>query len=152
MTRKTTRPSFEQVLDVLRKHSFTVSPFQGVPNGQLVSKSGAAAILVPSHDEFAGPASFFERPGILVKGEVARLLDRGYQKFIKTHQYEFPATASQLQAIHTFSEELTELIGGESLYNQSLGTTSDVYEYDRVRGREDEAPAPKQPWELASGH
>ena len=87
-----------------------------------------------------------------MRGEVARLLDRGYQKFIKTHQYELPATASELHAIHTFSEEVTELIGGKSLYNQSLGTTSDVYEYDRLRGREDEAPAPKRPWELASGH
>jgi len=62
------------------------------------------------------------------------------------------ATAGQLHAIHSFSEELTKLMGGESLYNQSLGTTSDVYEYDRLRGREDEAPAPKRPWELETGH
>jgi len=152
MTRKTARPTFAQVLETLRKHGFTVSPFPGAPNGQLVSKSGAAAILVPSQDEFRGSASFFERPGILVRGEVARLLDRGYQKFIKTSQYELPATASQLHAIHTFSEELTELMGGESLYNQSLGTTSDVYEYDRLRGREDETAAPRRPWELTGGH
>jgi hypothetical protein len=152
MSRKTLRPSFDQVLETLHTHGFAVSPFQGVPNGQLVSKSGAAAILVPSNDEYGGSASFFERPGILVRGELARLLDRGYQKFIKTPKYELPASASQLHAIHTFSEELTKLIGGESLYNQSLGTTSDVYEYDRLRGREDEAPAPKRPWELVSGH
>jgi hypothetical protein len=152
MSRKTNRPSFDQVLATLRSHGFAVSPFQGAPNGQLVSKSGVAAILVPSNDTFGGSASFFERPGILLRGEVARLLDRGYQKFIKTHQYELPASASELHAIHTFSEEVTELIGGESLYNQSLGTTSDVYEYDRLRGREDEAPVPKRPWELASGH
>ncbi len=152
MPRKTVRPNFDQVLETLRTHGFAISPFQGVTGGQLVSKSGVAAILVPSLQEQSGPVSFFERPGILVRGEVARLLDRGYQKFIKTDQYELPATASQLHAIHTFSEELTKLIGGESLYNQSLGTTSDVYEYDRLRGREDEAPAPKRPWELASGH
>jgi hypothetical protein len=152
MSRKTARPSFDQILETLRAHGFTVSPFQGVPNGQLASKSGAAAILVPSNDANGGPVSFFERPGILLRGEVARLLDRGYQKFIKTHQYELPATASELHAIHTFSEELTKLIGGESLYNQSLGTTSDLYEYDRLRGREDEVPAPKRPWELARGH
>jgi hypothetical protein len=152
MPRKTIRPSFDQVMETLRSHRFTVSSFNGVPGGMLVSKSGVAAILVPSRDDQSGPASFFERPGILVRGEVARLLDRGYQKFIKTHQYELPATASQLQAIHTFNEELTMLIGGGSLYNESLGTTSDVYEYDRLRGREDEAPAPKRPWELASDH
>ena len=93
----------------------------------------------------SGPESFFA-------GEVARLLDRGYQKFIKTSQFELPATASQLHAIHTFSEELTQLTGGISLYNESLGTTSDLYEYDRLRGREDEVPAPKRPWELESGH
>ena len=87
-----------------------------------------------------------------MRGEVARLLDRGYQKFIKTSQFELPATASQLHAIHAFSEELTQLTGGISLYNESLGTTSDLYEYDRLRGREGEAPAPKRPWELADGH
>ncbi len=152
MSKKPARLTFDQALQSLRTHGFTVSPFQGVQSGQLVSKSGAAAILVPSNDPNGEPVSFFERPGILVRGEVARLLDRGYQKFIKTHQYELPATASQLHTIHTFSEELTKLIGGESLYNQSLGTTSDVYEYDRLRGREDEVPAPKRPWELASGH
>ena len=152
MSKKLTPITFEQALQSLRTHGFTVSPFPGTPNGQLVSKAGVAAILVPSRDEQGVRVSFFERPGILIRGEVARLLDRGYQKFIKTHQYELPATASQLHAIHTFSEELTNLIGGESLYNQSLGTTSDVYEYDRLRGREDETPAPKRPWELASGH
>ena len=84
--------------------------------------------------------------------EVARLLDRGYQKFIKTSQYELPASASQLHAIHAFHEELTQLMGGVSLYNESLGTTSDLYEYDRLRGREELQPAPARPWELTGGH
>jgi hypothetical protein len=57
-----------------------------------------------------------------------------------------------LQAIHTFSEELKLLIGDMSLYNESLGTTSDLYEYDRLQGREVEQPAPASPWELADGH
>jgi len=152
MPRKTLRPSFDQVLETLRTHGFAVSAFSGIAGGALVSKAGVAGVLVPSGDKEGGPAAFAERPGILVRGEVARLLDRGYQKFIKTSQYELPATAAQLHAIHTFSEELTELSGGISLYNQALGTTSDVYEYDRLRGREDEGPLPKRPWELASGH
>jgi hypothetical protein len=152
MPKKNVRPSFDQVLDTLRTHGFAVSAFGGVPNGQLVSKHGAAAVLVPAKGEWSGPVALAEHPGILVRGEVARLLDRGYQKFIKTSQYELPATALQLQAIHTFSEELTQLTGGISLYNESLGTTSDVYEYDRLRGREDETPAAKRPWELTDGH
>ena len=152
MPRETIHPSFDQALEALRAHGFDVSAFKDVQGGMLVSKSGVAAVVVPARNNGSGPVAFAEHPGILVRGEVARLLDRGYQKFIKTSQYELPATAAQLHAIHAFSEELTQLTGGISLYNESLGTTSDVYEYDRLRGREDEAPAPKRPWELASGH
>ena len=64
------------------------------------------------------------------------MLDRGYQKFIRSSHYELPASASQLQAIHQFSEELKQLTGVISLYNESLGTTSDLYQYDRLKGRE----------------
>lgn len=152
MPRKPVVQSFDQVLQTLRAHNFEVSTFKGVQGGMLVSKSGAAAVIVPTPNAEKGPVAFAEHPGIFVCGEVARLLDRGYQKFIKTPQYELPATAAQLHAIHTFSEELTQLTGGISLYNESLGTTSDVYEYDRLRGREDEAPAPKRPWEPSDGH
>jgi hypothetical protein len=119
----------------------------------LVTKYGAGAVIVPARDMEGGPATFAERPGVLIRGEIARLLDRGFQKFIKTSQYELPATANQLHAIHQFQEELTQLIGGTSLYNQSLGTTSDLYEYDRLRGREQDAEAPgRRPWELTEGH
>ena len=61
---------------------------------------------------------------------------RGYQKFIKTSKLEIPATADHLRAIHEFTEELNEAIGATSLYNQALGTTSNVYHYDRVKGRD----------------
>jgi hypothetical protein len=79
-------------------------------------------------------------------------LDRGYQKFIKSSQYELPASASQLQLIHAFSEELKLVTGAVSLYNESLGTTSDVYRYDRLKGREAVQPKAAQPWVLADGH
>ena len=153
MARKTNRPTFEQILQTLKAHTFNVAPFAGVAGSVLVSKDGAAAVLAPAKDgEFGPAAAFVEHPGILVRGEVARLLDRGYQKFIKNSQFELPATADQLHAIHAFSEELTQLIGGNSLYNESLGTTSDVYQYDRLRGREHEQPRPRRPWELTGGH
>lgn len=153
MARKTVRRSFEQATESLRAHGFEVSSFGGVPGGMLVAKYGAGAVIVPARDMEGGPATFAERPGVLIRGEIARLLDRGFQKFIKTSQYELPATANQLHAIHQFQEELTQLIGGTSLYNQSLGTTSDLYEYDRLRGREQDAEAPgRRPWELTEGH
>jgi hypothetical protein len=154
MTRKSRNPNFDQTLTILRDHSFDVTPFPAIANGVLVSKHGAAAVLVPTEGKDAerSPAAFAIHPGALVGGQVARLLDRGYQKFIKTAQYELPASARQLQAIHLFSEELSQLTGGISLYNESLGTTSDLYEYDRLKGREAEEPAAARSWELTAGH
>jgi hypothetical protein len=151
MARKPRNANFDQALEILRAHAFTVEPFAGVAGGVLVSKQGAAAVLV------AGPtkevaAAFAVRPGALVQGEVARLLDRGYQKFLKTAKYELPATAVQLEAIHRFDEEMKLLIGATSLYNESMGTTSDLYEYDRLKGREAEEAAPMRPWESVAGH
>lgn len=157
MKRKSSNPSFDQMLDLVRSHGFDVAPYAGLAGGVLVSKNGAGAVLVPiprtqDKDAESAAAAYAVHPGIVVRDEVARLVDRGYQKFIKTSQYELPASALQLQAIHSFSEELKQLIGEISLYNESLGTTSDVYLYDRLMGRDEAEVTPVQPWELTGGH
>ncbi|MGA8779992.1 MAG: hypothetical protein WB567_04540, partial [Terracidiphilus sp.] len=109
MRRKSRNRNFDQLVELLRANGFEVTPFAGVTGAVLTTKHGVGAALVPvqpakgSSDPAAG---FAVHPGIMVKGEVTRLLDRGYQKFIKSSQYELPATAHQLQAIHQFSEEL----------------------------------------------
>jgi hypothetical protein len=155
MKRKSSHPNFDQTLELLRAHAFEVAPYAGVAGGMLVTKHGAGAVLVPApktKDADGVTAALAIHPGVMVRGEVGRLLDRGYQKFIRSSQYEIPATAQQLQAIHSFSEELKQLTGATSLYNESLGTTSDVYRYDRLVGREAEKPEPGAPWELTNGH
>ena len=151
MARKAKHASFEQMLDALRTQGFEVTPFSGVPNGMKVAKGGVAAVVAPG-SAFDEAARLAVTPGIVVRGEIARLLDRGYQKFIKTAQFELPAMASQLHAIHTFTEELNQVTGSLGLYNESLGTTSDLYQYDRLRGREASQAAPVRPWELSEGH
>jgi hypothetical protein len=155
MARKTRTLSFPEILDALRVRAFDVAPFKGVADGMTVSKGGVAAVLVPGNTDpkwESGGARLAVTPGVLVRGEIARLLDRGYQKFIRTSQYELPATAAQLHAIHDFTEELNLVTGAMGLYNESLGTTSDLYEYDRLRGREESQPLPARPWELTGGH
>ena len=157
MAGKTKAPTLSDVQDALRAHGFEVT---SASNGLKVAKYGCAAELIASDavGQELGTSTgtetvvaYRERPGALVKGEIARLLDRGYQKFLKTSKYELPATAAQLQAIHQFTEELTQVTGGVSLYNEALGTTSDVYQYDRVKGREALQPAAARPGELAGG-
>jgi hypothetical protein len=155
MSQKIRRPSFEQILGALRAHSFAVEPNAGVSGGMRVSKNGVAAVLVQGSANGcsgSGGACLAVKPGLVVRGEIARLLDRGYQKFIRTSQFELPATAAQLHAIHGFTEELNQVTGAMGLYNESLGTTSDLYQYDRLRGRELPQAAPVRPWELAGGH
>jgi hypothetical protein len=142
MKRESRHPSFDQALEHLRAHSFEIAPFAGLPGAVLASKYGVGAVLVAAGDPAVAVA---EGPGTLIRGELARLVDRGYQKFMKTSQCELPASAGQLHAVHAFSEELKLLTGAASLYNQSLGTTSDLYQYDRLQGRE-------QPEAARTGH
>ena len=140
MAKKTPKRSFNDVLSVLGGQRFDVAPAQDgakrLPNAFQVRKYGCAAEIAPAEDD---TPEILSRPGVLLNGEIARLLDRGYQKFFKTSKLEIPATADHLRSLHEFSEELKEAMGATSLYNEALGTTSDVYQYDRVKGRADQA-------------
>jgi hypothetical protein len=148
--------NFDEVLSALRTLAFDVAQVPGVANQILVRKYGAGAILTHAAEPAAAEKklphiaiAWKERPGYLVRGEVATLLDRGFQKFWKAGSLEVPATAESLQAVHRFAEELREVVGEPSLYNESLGTTSDSYLYDRLKGRElplAERPVPA--WQL----
>jgi hypothetical protein len=137
MTKKTPPRNFNDVLVLLGSQRFDVAPAQDgakrAANAVQVRKYGCAAEIADAPD---GTVEILARQGWLLNGEIARLLDRGYQKFLKTSKMEIPATADHLRAIHEFTEELNEAIGATSLYNQALGTTSNVYNYDRVQGRE----------------
>ena len=137
MAKKIPLRTFNDVLALLGGQRFDVAPAQDgakrTPNAVQVRKYGCAAEIAAAPD---GTVEILARPGWLLNGEIARLLDRGYQKFIKTSKMEIPASADHLRSLHEFSEELNEAIGGTTLYNKALGTTSDVYHYDRVHGRE----------------
>ena len=124
MARKSRTPNFREMLDALRAHSFDVTPYKEVADGMMVSKGGVAAVLVPGNTDpkwESGGARLLVTPGVLVRGEIARLLDRGYQKFIKTAQYELPATAAQLHAIQDFTNELNLVTGAIGTLQRSAG-------------------------------
>jgi hypothetical protein len=137
MAKKITPRTFTEALSTLAGHQFDVSSARdgsgATSKAYQVRKYGCAAEIAAAPD---GSTLVLARPGWMLGGQIARLLDRGYQKFLKTPKMEIPATADHLRAIHEFSEELKEAAGATSLYNESLGTTSDRYVYDRVKGRE----------------
>jgi hypothetical protein len=150
MLKKIKPRTFDEILTELRKHQFDVREVPGVANQFEVAKHGAAAVLAKLPN---GPgAAFITKPGFVFGGEIAHLLDRGFQKFFKTSKLEIPATADRLKAVHGFAEELKEVTGAITLYNESLGSVSDEYMYDRVKGRD--LPVAKRPvpaWTLPAG-
>ena len=137
--------SYEDAVSWLRDHGFDILEAPSTPNRVFIKKYNVSAAI---QKDDSGAVKVFARPGYLVGGEIAKLIDRGYQKFLKTTKTEIPATADHLKAIHDFTEELKEAVGGVSLYNESLGTVSDEYVYDRVRDRDlPESKRPKRPWQ-----
>lgn len=159
MRTKLTSNSYEQTLELLRSHQFDVRDVPGVADQILVSKYGAGAVLARNPSPFLKkargqseiwyPVVWITHPGWLLNGKVSTILDRGYQKFFTTPELTIAATADGLKATHRFAEELREIIGEPSLYNESLGSVSDSYLYDRVKNRDlPQGERPLPAWDL----
>ena len=143
---KTIAPrTFDEAVNWLRSHDFELLEAPGTANRIFLKKYKCSAAIEKTQD---GGVRIFAYPGNLISGEIAKLVDRGYQKFLKTSKAEIPATAEHLKALHSFSEELKEAIGATSLYNESLGSVSETYIYDRVKDRDlPDSSRPKRPWQ-----
>jgi hypothetical protein len=133
-------PTAQERLDQLKTYGYTVS--QAADGGSRVTRGSYAVDVTPK----AGDLHIAERAGILLNGEIARLVDGGYQKFFRTASGKTkPALAENLKALHDFEEDLKEALGQTSLYNEALGTVSTFYLYDRVQDRD--RGVPKRAWE-----
>jgi hypothetical protein len=145
MATKSIAKTFDEAVAWLRDHGFDLLEAPGVQNRDFIKKYNCSAAIEKTDD---GGVKIFAYPGYLIGSEIAKLVNRGYQQFFKTTKTEVPATAEQLKALHEFTEELKEAVGAPSLYNESLGTVSEDYVYDRVETR-DKPPAerPQKPWE-----
>ncbi|HYW41470.1 MAG TPA: hypothetical protein VE959_01355 [Bryobacteraceae bacterium] len=133
-------PTFAERMENLRKAGFTVTPLGGT--AVRVSRDTCAVDL----KDDAGTVGSEGSAGILMGGEIGALVDGGYQKFFRTPSgRKKPALAEELVALHAFEEDLKEALGQESYYNDSLGTVSTFYLYDRVKDRD--RGVPKRVWE-----
>ena len=139
--------TYEEALAWLRDHGFDVTDAPGTKSRVFLRKYNVSAAIQKTPED---GIKIFAYPGCLIGSEISKLVNRGYQQFLKTSKQEIPATAEHLKALQQFSEELKEALGLPSLYNESLGTVSEAYQYDRVENR-DKPPVerPKRPWEVA---
>ena len=134
------QPTFEDRLENAKKAGFAATPIDG---GRLMlTREVCAAVL----ENGGGQPRIVHRAGLLIGGEIAALVDVGYQKFWQTPAGKRkPAMAAELKALHDFEEDLREALGMESLYNEALGTVSTYYLYDRLQDRD--RGVPKRAWE-----
>ena len=148
MAKKTQSKTFEDSSNWFRDHEFEITEAPGTSGRVFLKKYSVSAAIERADD---GGVKIFAYPGYLVGGEISKLVDLGNQKVLKTTKTEIAATADHLKALHQFAEELKEGTGGISLYNESLGTVSSEYKYDRVRDRDlPDAKRPKRPWQKAA--
>lgn len=139
--------TYEEALAWLRDNGFDVTDAPGTTARVFLRKYNVSAAIQKTQDD---GIKIFAYPGYLIGSEISKLVNKGYQQFLKTSKNEVPATADQLKALQTFSEELKQALGLPSLYNESLGTVSEAYQYDRVENRDKPAvDRPKRPWEVA---
>jgi hypothetical protein len=136
--------SFDDHIANARAAGFTTKPMSG---GLVwIERDGVAAIAEPGNEDVP---RVVERPGIIMSREIGTLTDEGFQKFFTTASGKRkPALASELKAIQNFQEDLRQALHLVSLYNESLGTVSNVYVYDRVEGRD--VGRHDKPWQAES--
>ena len=139
--------TYEEALAWLRDHGFDVTEAPGTNGRVFLRKYNVSAAIQKTPED---GVKIFAYPGYLIGSEISKLVNRGYQQFLKNSKTEVPATADHLKALQSFAEELKVALGLPSLYNESLGTVSDSYHYDRLKD-DDKAPVdrPKRPWEVA---
>src|SRR5271154_2352476 len=147
MATKVEQRSYEDGLSWLREHGFDLIEAPGMQGRVFLRKYNVSAAIQKDGDN---GVKIFAYPGYVIGSEISKLVNRGYQQFLKTAKTEVPATADHLKALQQFAEELKECLGLPSLYNESLGTVSESYHYDRIENRDKPAPErPKRPWEKA---
>ena len=135
--------TFDDYLQRVREAGLETQPLN---SGRVrVTGKGIAAVIEESGEK----ARVTERAGVVIGQEIASLVDGGFQKFFQTPSgVRKPALAAELKAVHEFQEDLREALGLTSLYNESLGSVSNVYLYDRVKDRD--LNQPRKPWELSA--
>jgi hypothetical protein len=145
MATKLEERTYEDAVSWLREHGFDLIEAPGTQGRVFLRKYNCSAAIQKTDD---GGVKIFAYPGYLIGSEISKLVNRGYQQFLKTSKTEVPATADHLKALQQFSEEMKEALGLPSLYNESLGTVSESYQYDRIKDRDQsEVDRPKRPWE-----
>lgn len=124
-------PSFDERIGNLKKFGLETKTLSA--GSVRVTRNGIGAVIT----DLPGGRPHIDKAGLVVGDEIGQLVNGGYQMFFKTPTGKRkPALSDQLHAVHNFEEDLKEGLGLVSLYNEGLGSTSDLHLYDRVENRD----------------
>src|ERR1700722_14281049 len=114
--------TFEDHMSLARAAGFRTESIGG--GKTRIERDGVACIAEPGAGEVP---RIVERAGVVMGKEIGTLTDGGFQKFFTTPSGKRkPAQAWELKEIHNFQEDLREALGLTTLYNESLGTVSNL--------------------------
>src|SRR5207245_9920836 len=96
MAKTTEARTYEEALAWLRDHGFDVTDAPGTNGRVFLRKYNVAAAIQKTPDD---GVKIFAYPGYLVGSEISKLVNRGYQQFLKPSKNEIPAWAAHLKAL-----------------------------------------------------
>ena len=82
--------TYEEALAWLRDHGFDITDAPGTNGRVFLRKYNVSAAIQKTPDD---AVKIFAYPGYLIGSEISKLVNRGYQQFLKTSKNETPATA-----------------------------------------------------------
>ncbi len=99
MAAKVEQRTYEEAVSWLRDHGFDLIEAPGTQNRVFLKKYNCSAAIQKTDD---GGVKIFAYPGYMIGSEISKLVNRGYQQFLKTTKTEVPATADHLKALQQF--------------------------------------------------
>src|ERR1700723_4676511 len=95
--------TYEEALAWLRDNGFDVTDAPGTTVRVFLRKYNVSAAIQKTPED---GVKIFAYTFYLVGSEISKLVNRGYQQFLKNSKTEIPATADHLKALQSFAEEL----------------------------------------------
>jgi len=87
MSTKVEERTYEDAVSWLRDHGFDLIEAPGTQNRVFLRKYNVSAAIQKTDD---GGAKIFAYPGYQIGGEISKLVNKGYQQFLKTSKTEVP--------------------------------------------------------------
>src|SRR5258706_10902750 len=109
--------TYEEALAWLREHGFDVLEAPGTNGRVFLRKYNVSAAIQKTAED---GVKIFAYPGYLIGSEISKVVNRGYQQFLKNSKTEVPATADHLKALQSFAEDLKVALGLSSLTHAPL--------------------------------